>query len=383
MIPLNLKIFKSVNEVFKRLNKLRRWTSFVTEGEYDELSKQALNCIIAYMLIAYCEEKGQTVKIERIPKIALYRAFQKAYVNFDVPEYIIDEILQIGDIDKNEFDKATAELIKAETAENFTEFICEGINTYEMRIYQAATKIATLIELVENRFRMNDSGNYDAKMREITKYLDNFSDIPGVEELQDIKGNIFKVLQQISQLRNQNRWAVQCYTIDCAVLGHLFDTAVLAYFIGLEKYESESIATKMFFMGCFHDVAEAWTKDIPSSIKDRISGFREATEKYELMMVEKKMYANMQTFLSGKVKSVMFEENENLKFKKLMKGADYLSADSEIWRIYKSGSRDEYFIGAVHRFHEKLEKGTAELTPTAMELHMYFMKYIDDLNLPE
>lgn len=383
MVPLNLKNLKAVHEVFKRLNKLRRWTSFVTEGEYDELSKQALNCIISYMLIAFCEEEGQTVRKERIPKIALYRAFQKAYVNFDVPEYIIDDILEIGHIDKSEFDKATVKIIEAETDENFTEFICEGINTYEMRIYQAASKIATLIELIENRFRMNDTDDYNSKMREITKYLDNFSDIPGVEELQDTKGNVFKVLQKISQLRNQNRWAVQCYTIDCSVLGHLFDTAVLAYFIGLEKYGSEAVATKMFFMGCFHDTAETWTKDIPSSIKDRIPGFREATEKYEMMMVEKNMYAVMPTFLSTKIKSVMFEEEENLKFKKDMKGADYSSADLEIWRIYESGSRDKYFVGAIHRFHEQLEKHTAELTPHIMELHMHIMRYVDGLNLLE
>lgn len=383
MVPLNLNNLKAVNEVFKRLNKLRRWTSFVTEGKYDELSKQALNCIIACLICACCETEGQTVRLERIPKIALYRAFQKAYVCFDVPEYIFDEILEIGGIEKCEFDKATVEIIEAETDKSFTEFICEGINTYEMRIYQAASKIATLIELIENRFRMNDTDDYNSKMREITKYLDNFSDIPGVEELQDTKSHVFKVLQKISQLRNQNRWAVQCYTIECSVLGHLFDTAVLAYFIGLEKYQTETLATKMFFMGCFHDVAEVWTKDIPSPIKDRIPGFREATEQYEKKMSQQKMYTVMPTALSNKVKSVMFEEDENLMFKKIMKGADYLSADSEIWRIYKSGSRDEYFVGAIHRFHEKLENGKAELTPHAMELHMYIMKYVDDLNLPE
>ena len=383
MVPLNLKHYKAVNEVFKRLNKLRRWTSFITEGNYDELSKQALNCMIAYMIAAYCEKAGRTVRWERFPKIALYRAFQKAYVNFDIPEHILAEICRIGNIEKSQFDKVTREFIEENTDKEFASFICEGINTDEMQIYRAATKIATLIELVENRFRMKDGDDYDVKMHEIAKYLSKFSDIPGVEELQETNGEVFKILQQISQLRNQNRWAVQCYTMECAVLGHLFDTAIFAYFCGLEKYQDEKIATKLFWMGCFHDVPETWTKDIPSSIKDLIPGFRKATEEFEMEMVEKNMYAHMPEFLARKIREVMFEEADNVEFKPMMKGADYLSADSEIWRIYKSGSRDEYFVGAIQRFDEKLKKGTAELPPVAMQLHRYFLKYAEDLNSEE
>lgn len=171
--------------------------------------------------------------------------------------------------------------------------------------------------------------------------------------------------------------------MECAVLGHLFDTAVLAYFIGLEKYQDEMTATLMFFLGCFHDVPEAWTKDIPSSIKDRIPSFRRATEEYEMRKVQEKMYDCMPTFLPVKIRKVMFEEEVNRKFKVPMKGADYLSASSEIWRIYKSGSRDEYFVGAIQRFDEKLRKGTAELPPVAMQLHRYFLKYAESLNLEE
>lgn len=381
MIALNLRHYKALNEVFKRLNKLRRWTSFITEGNYDELSKQALNCIIAYMIATYCEKDGRIVRWERFTKIAIYRAFQKVYVNFDIPEHIFAEICQIGNIEKSEFDKVTREIIEENTDKEFADFICEGINTYEMRIYRAATKIATLIELVENRFRMKEGGDYDVKMQEILKYLSDFSNIPGVEELQETNGEVFKILQKISQLRNQNRWAVQLYSVDCAVLGHLFDTAVFAYFMGLEKYQDEKTATLMFFMGCFHDVPEAWTKDIPSSIKDRIPGFRKATEEYEMKKVQEKMYNCMPLFLSVKIREVMFEEENNAALKALMKGADYSSADSEIWRIYKAGSRDEYFIGAILRFDEKIKAGIAELTPVARELHCYFLEYAQSLNL--
>ena len=95
---LNLESLQAVNEVFKRLNILRRWTSVTTDDKYNELAKQALNCITAYMLASFTEGNGNIINWERFPKIALYRAFQKVYVYFDTPEHIIDEICAIGNI---------------------------------------------------------------------------------------------------------------------------------------------------------------------------------------------------------------------------------------------------------------------------------------------
>ena len=81
---LTIKNLEAINEVFKRLNNLRRWTEFITEGKYDEISKQSLNCIISFVLATEAENEGQVIVWERFPKIALYRAFQKAYVNYDL-----------------------------------------------------------------------------------------------------------------------------------------------------------------------------------------------------------------------------------------------------------------------------------------------------------
>lgn len=154
MTQLNLSKLKAVNEVFKRLNVLRRWSSYLSENKYNELAKQSLNCIVAYILASYCEEAGQTVQWKMFPKIAMYRAFQKVYVYFDRPEHIIDEVCEIGDISKELFFEATKQIIAEETDESFAQFISQGIGTYEMQIYRVATKIATLVELVENQDKM-------------------------------------------------------------------------------------------------------------------------------------------------------------------------------------------------------------------------------------
>jgi len=372
----------ATNKVFKRLNILRRWTSFVTENKFNELSKQALNCIIAYLLASYAEEAGKIIKWERFPKIALFRAYEKAYVCFDIPEHIFNQIREIGNIPKDEFYNVTNEFIEEEADKDFAEFLSDGLGTYEMRIYRAATKIATNVELTEIARKM-DSHDYRQKSIEISNALKEFEDLPGIENFVDIDGELFKVLLKLASLRNKNRWAVQAYCMDCSVLGHLFDTAVFAYFMSLEqKPHDESRAAKMFFMGIYHDIAEAWTGDIPSPIKDRIFGFRAATEKFELTVIERELYSKVPEFLQKKIKEVMMEDESNIEYKKLLKGADYLSADSECWRQYKAGSRDEYFVNVPLKSDlDKIETGKVMMTPICRQLFDEMYKYAKGLNL--
>lgn len=377
---MEIKNLKAINEVFKRLNNLRRWTNFITEGKYDEISKQALNCNICYVLALEAEQNGIPILWERFPKIAIYRAFQKAYVNYDTPEHILKEICDLGEIPfEKAFGEVTEKTIAELTDESFASWVKEGCGTTEERIYKAATKIATFLELKELQGHMN--GGYATKYEEVVKSMGKYEDIPGFITLSDTEGGYFKVFRAISKLRNQNRWAAYSYLVDCSVLGHLFDTAVFAYLMTLEKGETEAVATKCFFMGIFHDVPEAFTRDIPSPIKDKIPGFRDLTEQYELMMMEKNVYPFLSEETANSLREVMFEDEQNLKFKKLMKGADYMSAVSEIWRQLKAGTRDDSFSYALRGHVKKFEANIAELTPVTKELLDWMVNFAKSLNM--
>lgn len=381
-MKLNYDIYKEVNRVIYRLNNQHRWTFMVTENKYNELSKQALNSLFAYIIASYCEHDGQHIEWERFPRIALYRAFNKAYVSYDTPEDILDEICRIGNIPKSAFDTATCAIISERTDQEFMQFISHDCNTPEYRIFRAATKLATLLELKEQAVWIRNEKEIAESMESVMKALEEFMDINAVRELLVEYNGVFKALQRISKLRNSNRWAAFPYNVDCSVLGHLFDTAVFAYLIGLEEFDGdEKIAAKMYFMGIFHDVAEAWTTDIPSDIKDRIKGFREATEIFEDRMLAEYFYNKIPPFLAEKIKDVMFEEEANLKYRKLMKGADYLSADSECWRQYVAGSREAYFLTSpIMGFDKQLEEGKkSQLPPIAKKLHYKFMKYAESV----
>lgn len=371
---INYRELKSITEVFRHLNNLCRWTSFSAQSKYNELAKQALNCITSYILASYAENSGKTVRWDRFPKIAIYRAFQKAYVYFDTPEHIIDELCALGNIPRDLFDKTTKEIIAEKTDQSFADYISEGVGTFEMEIFQAATKVATMIELLEIGTAVTPQFHI-TKTQQISKNIEAFSHIPGVREISDCHSGVFQALQIISTLRNRTRWASHSYSIECSVLGHLFDTAVFAYFMSLEQDpDNEDLATKMFWLGVFHDVAETWTSDIPSPIKNRIPNFRKATELYELQKLEDELLNRVPPFLAQKLQSVMFEGEENQKYKKLLKGADYLSADSECWRQYVAGTRDTYFLAAIEDRLQGIISGNTFLPPTFQLLFDDFLK---------
>lgn len=373
MTQITLTQLQATNDVFTRLNNLRRWTDFATQQKYNELSKQAFNSMIAYVLAKTAEEAGKTIHYEYFPRIALGRAFAKAYVYFDTPEHKISEICKLSGISKKKFDKVATEIIAEKTDKEFAEFLSKGIGEYEHQIYKAATKIATYIELLEQ----NTTWAEMSKFQEIERALDEFKNIPGVRAYSDTDSPIFKLLQKLSKLRNQNRWATCCYNVECSVLGHLFDTAIFAYLIALDESGfDETYATKMFFMGIFHDIAETWTKDIPSPIKDRIEGFRKATEQYEDAVLQENIYSVVTGYLADALKEVMMEDESNAMYKKKMKEADYLSADSECYRNLLGGSRDTYFCNVITK--RKLNEDASE---NYVAMHEYFVAYVQKVNL--
>ena len=386
MLQLTYHQIKACNEVFRRLNKLRRWTGILSKGTFNELNKQAMNCMIVYILGAFAEQAGMPVVWERFPKIALYRAFQKIYVVFNTPEFKYDEIFELGNIQKAALFQTTKNKIREKTDEDFADFLVEAVGTQEETLFKAATKIATYIELLALEPYCSPE-LYHKKLKDIFQEIQQYINVPGMEVLSDTDSELFQLLEFISNsgLRHHVRWCEIGYLQECSILGHLFDTACFAYFMSLElEQKNEELATQRFFMGIWHDVAEAWTTDIPSPIKDCITGLRNATEVYEQKTLEEKIYSKVPEFLVSKLRDVMFEDEQNIdKHKALIKGADYLSADSECWRQYVLGSRDIYFKEAIERRLPDIESGKVTLTPECRKLFDYFRTYAAKLNLDE
>ena len=375
-MKISKKLYWATDNASMRLVLLRRWSSVMTDDQYDELAKQAFNCLITFFLGWYSTLAGHPVNWNLFPKIALYRAFQKAYVLSDISETTIEEICKMGEVSLADVQQATKEIIAERTDEATAEELCKAWESEEARIFRAATKIATYVEFIENKSTFNS--DFEWKLHANVAALRHYEDIPGFVELSNPVNPSFKVLQTFSKLRNQNRWASYSRALDCSVLGHLLHTAFYAYFMSLEQdADNEVEATRRFFIGMFHDIPEGWTKDIPSPIKDRIKGFRDADEAYELKVVKENLYSVLPDSIKAATKAVMMEGDENADVKPFMKGADYMSATSECLWMLIGGTRDYNFYRAAHDLQPKIEDGRVVVTPEAQKYYRSILKKIE------
>lgn len=386
---LKFEQLKALDKGFRQMNNLRRWTEHIKNEQFNELNKQALNCLVTFVVAAYMEAKyNYKIRWERFPKLAIMRMLQKMGLADVTHSTYYNIVVHNQNKELDAFYQAVGEsicmeLMKAD-ANEFFDFISEASDSLEEKIFKAASRIASLIEISQIKF-VFDSEHYAEKYNEIRSSIKEMAkEVPAVNDV--IKSPVFEILQKISKLRNQNRWAVRSYQVDCSVLGHLFDTAIFAYFMSINQGDSEKQATQMFFFGIWHDVPEAWTKDIPSPTKDAFEGFREASEEYELKCITENIYDIVPEFISRKIKSVMMEEKDAEKYKPLLKGADYVSADSECYRQIVAGSRDKYFrdhviTGDLAKF--EAAEGKAKVEGIFLELVKYYFDQTKDLHLLE
>lgn len=330
-----------------QLQSILRWSSYIADTRFNELNKQGMNAVITYVLAIEAKEAGKEVDMTEFPKIILHRVFEKLFL-CDIREDFIDRILKLGNIDRERFDAVIEECIEKEMGKDFAKFIKVKKDSLEMRIFQAAMKLATKMELYELRRQIPEE-EYLETIRKIETGLNEYNDLPGFSRISVEYSKEMKLFRQISALRNRIRWSKRLGTVNCAVLGHNFEVAVLSYMMALKEYEDEEIATKIFFTGAFHDVPETFTGDMPSPVKDAIPGLRKATEYFELEMINTHIYANFPEYLREAMHGVMMEEAEQERYKALIKRADYLSADFECLRNIIAGSRDPYFEEVIER----------------------------------
>ncbi len=77
----------------------------------------------------------------------------------------------------------------------------------------------------------------------------------------------------------------------------------------------------------------------------------------------------------------MFEDEKNSELKCLMKGADYISALSEICRQMEAGTKDKSFFKAVELHRDKLfYSDNVEITPDIAKFVERLASFANSLN---
>lgn len=368
---VSVKDLVAVNTMLYELTCLRRWSEVTVEGgKYTELSKQALNCIITYFWANEAKAKGEIVDFTKFPKLAIRRGFVKDF-QCDVPEANLEIIFHLGNVSKKDFNEVIWQQVSKVTTPAFLGFLSVDHDCLEARIYRAATKIATLIELNEIKAGISQK-DFNLKKAQIQDALVEFSDLPGFATM--TSANYCELFHEFSKLRNRIRWAKHPNIIKCSVLGHLFDVAVFAYLMSLEVHPlKQDLATRYFFIGIFHDIAEKWTGDMPSPVKDAIKGLRDATEEFERMVLAENVYSYLPDHQEKALRSVMLEDDDVAALKKFAKKADNFSAFIECWRELDAGSRHQYYANVVRRDYADFTQGN--ILPEHFQLLMEMLHH--------
>ena len=352
-------------EILRSLNCIPRWSAHVghLQDNYTEIAKLALNSQIAsimFELVAHEQEHGigftdyPKVRFNLLPRIALYRAFEK-YEKCD----ILDETYQKLFSNDSKLEKAFITHMEKQvvslTSQDLFNHI-SGLNeTFEMKIFKAATAIATYYEGREIRKYIHSKKYADIQDRQLQR-LKKYEEFPVVRELINGIGGenistdacrICSLIEEFSSLRNRIRWVkrvpLRCYS----VLGHSFDVAIYNYLLVLSvKPDDEELAEKGFYVGLYHDVAEIWTGDMPSPLKDAIPGLRKKTEELEVEVLNLKIFPLIPEWLRPKFKNVMLEMLPDF-LKKFYKEGDNLAAIVEAATQLAAGSTDCYFKNVV------------------------------------
>jgi len=347
-------------DILRALNCLPRWSAHIQDS-YTEIAKLAFNCQIAlimFELVAYEQENNlhftDQPKVRRnlLPRIALYRAFEK-YEKCDILAETYQDLFEKHEgLEKHFLDYMKQKVVDLTSVE-FFDHISGLDNVFEMRIYKAATALATYYECQEIKRNVSEKRFAEIDARQLER-LQKYRDFPVIRELfegcsqdKDDFSSLTELFSLFSSLRNRIRWVKRVPLRNYSVLGHSFDVAVYNYLLALNEHPDEPERAEIgFYIGLYHDIAEIWTGDMPSPLKDAIPGLRKRTEELEVKVLEENVFPLLPEWFVPKFKSFMLEmlpKNDRDYYKFGDNLAAYIEASTQL----AAGSKDYYFEGVV------------------------------------
>ena len=358
--------YRFLGSTFFKLKEAESWRGRRDRAcVFKKEEKEALNAMSAVILwIDYAIKTKTKINMDACIAYIINRIIRKSltwdykpenirYIRQKFAGYTEKEAEYVRDF----FVKATDEEFVAEI-----ERMAKQISDDEERIFQVAKHFAHWIEFEQIKgtiYKENTSAiEFDLKMQLAEFKINEY-----------ISESLAKLLYQLSWSRNIVRWQSCGAVLDCNILCHMFETAILGWFMAHEFNREFGYAkfspAQVFIIGLFHDISEIWTDDIPSPCKNNIGSeqdglLRPVTEQQERDALMEHFYPSFSPEVAAYFKqNVMLEELKDEELHKLLKNADYLSADYECyWQICK-GSRIAKFVNIIKTSIDDTEKSCA------------------------
>lgn len=377
--------YRSMAHMLEGLKAKESWRGKIpTQDGFSKEEKEALNVMTFALIKEVMLPKG--TDLTAFPAYVMRRLYTKAYSWDSKPANKAYFGRMIMDF-RESIDTYVGEQM-SETG-GFKKYLDEVASTLPdeaVKVYKAARCIATFVEFEELEDKLRPD-TLEETRQQVHADIGKFADLPHFMEVVQGIGEYSRMkslIRTISASRYTFRWQGYITSVRCSILTHMLESALISFMSNLELGHEENIL-KDFWVLMFHDVAEIWTDDIPSPLKDGVKilhptpelvkrlgrsdniTLRDVAELQELDALEEKFYLNLpQCVAEFFRRGVMLEDVHDMEKKRFYKSADYFSADLEVYWMIKGGSRE-------HRFHDILVKSAEEQNRTEAERELVKM----------
>ena len=342
--------YQFMRTTFHRVKTFESWRGRVNRSvQFFKEEKEALNAMVFVFLLIKAEVEDD-VKVNWNACIAyiITRLIKKS-LTWDMKPGYKRRLKNV----MADFEEQVNEYVKSEVTKNVGErfYKClfgllDGMSKEEEQLYLVAKSYTDHVE-----YNFVESTVWFAERNRIKQEIDESMKL--VDSYEHISKEFGKLISFISSSRNSLRWQGCGSTIDCSILCHMLETAILAWFMAIENNlddrNEKIVPSQAFKVGLYHDIPELWTDDIPSICKNKIGkesdkNLRMVTEELEREVMNRHFYPvfseKVATYLRA---NVMLEDIKDANLHKFIKRADYLSADLECYWMILHGSGNKLF----------------------------------------
>ncbi|NLM49531.1 MAG: HD domain-containing protein [Clostridiaceae bacterium] len=331
------------NKLFEAFS-IYRWNDRIRPVDLVEMDKHAHKAVITFLIASLEEEKGKEIDWEYLVDGIVFALLQKIVLS-DIKATVIDKIRQDYHNDYISLNKWVVDQYRQyiddeDFLDKMESFLCKEQSKHEYRILQAASKYSTKREL-EIIYNSNQSfPEISNILHKLTDEIMQFSDLPGIAELNSNAGSLFLGMCIIEQLRYQIRWSQSPRIPKTTVLGHCMYVALLIYFISRMLKSCQNRLVNNFFAALFHDLPESVTRDIISPVKQATTDLPAIIKEIESNICEQELYPHFSQYphFVKKLKYLLGEEFDDEFCNRIMVNnkAEKISDDKDVNKKYNA-----------------------------------------------
>lgn len=325
-----------------------RWNDHIRPFKLTEQDKQSHKMMIAYLIANDVSQINWVNLIE-----AEIFELLKNIALTDIKRSVLHKIIKEKNTEVNEFIfnnlKDDLSTLSNDFYQRFIQYFSEkDFYSMEKDVLKAAGLIASHWEFLSIERLNSDFYDTSTTNLRLINELNSYKKYPAVNNYIQMAHAAPNFITTCGLLRFQTRWSQTPRIPETSVLGHLLLTATITYFIMNEVQGSltekgllplcSRLIINNFFAAIFHDLPEAFTRDIISPVKNNIPGLNDLVKEIE----SEEMISKLRPLLSPSIFEQMIyycSDEFACKIKKSNGEIQFITNSKELYQNY---NQEEY-----------------------------------------